>query len=33
MDRDYEDDDEEETDFFEEYERAIKDRVKSLKKV
>ena len=33
MARDYEDDDEEETDFFEEYERAIKDRVKSLKKV
>ena len=33
MARDYEDDDEEETDFFEEYEQAIKDRVKSLKKV
>ena len=31
MARDYDDD--EETDFFDEYEQAIKDRVKSLKKV
>ena len=33
MARDYDDDDDEETDFFGEYEQAIKDRVKSLKKV